>query len=667
MAEPRLVRHRRHNEVGAYLCNDTRSGGASPRRYTYNDPPDLSQAVTSAFLGVPDRPYVAGASAPPRLRNPQRAGAAFETVAELAAAGAPARCGKGTATVLDPSVRDTVRVAPEDVIVEWDGAAAALETLSAVLDQPRLAAELHDVLVYTPGSFFKEHRDSKKHPQHVMTLAVDCGGVDAGAAAPAVGGDVVFLSDHKAREYAAYGCEEGFQGDCHAHDYTTDDDDEAFVERKVLDAAAAAEMAAVHELSLGRYFKRRNAAYESAKKGFAELPAEERQARIDAARTEMSLEEGPRLRALAPGDHVDTDYSASTPPASSPSSSDASDGGGGAGSDGFRDAVCESLAPRRFRGLGTWKSRAPGDWCAWYTAVPHKVRTVQSGCRVVAVYNLLRAEDGAPRPPTGAACERAAVPPLLALPADALQRLAGFLPRAGRGEVGRVCAALRAACGPRATLDAALRGAYPYCADRALLGRSLKRGEALPLQYGDLWDATLGLGRPFAFVLQHQYSADGRDEVPLGNIRGRDAVLVEAVTAHLHARCKASAAPRCRLIPVDVYVETSGRGGGRWPVHILKLAKPWYTMTRAEKRASAKQTWGTDMELDGTPPLGAVARLPDERALYWGSTMGYVTTHTNTQIAEAVWEDLWGNMAAFSIYWYKSVVAVWGDEGSSGA
>ena len=36
-----------------------------------------------------------------------------------------------------------------------------------------------------------------------------------------------------------------------------------------------------------------------------------------------------------------------------------------------------------------WSADAPGDWCCWSITEKHRVRQVTSGCRVVAVYNIL--------------------------------------------------------------------------------------------------------------------------------------------------------------------------------------------------------------------------------------------------------------------------------------
>jgi hypothetical protein len=49
-----------------------------------------------------------------------------------------------------------------------------------------VTAELHDVLLYSPGDFFKPHVDTKKGPKHLMTLAVD-----AGLCPPCRGGELV--------------------------------------------------------------------------------------------------------------------------------------------------------------------------------------------------------------------------------------------------------------------------------------------------------------------------------------------------------------------------------------------------------------------------------------------------------------------------------------------
>lgn len=91
----------------------------------------------------------------------------------------PARYGRGEETLLDRRVRDTWEVPRSRVKIDrrrWN------RTLLPVLDQLRgdlglpeacrLKAELHSMLVYGPGQFFRTHQDSEKTDHMVGTLVV---------------------------------------------------------------------------------------------------------------------------------------------------------------------------------------------------------------------------------------------------------------------------------------------------------------------------------------------------------------------------------------------------------------------------------------------------------------------------------------------------------------
>lgn len=89
---------------------------------------------------------------------------------------APAKYGKGTETLTDPSVRDTWEVPRESVHVSWGG---QFETVLASLRDDlllppncTLRPELHSLLVYERGQFFLPHQDSEKHDGMVATLVV---------------------------------------------------------------------------------------------------------------------------------------------------------------------------------------------------------------------------------------------------------------------------------------------------------------------------------------------------------------------------------------------------------------------------------------------------------------------------------------------------------------
>lgn len=84
----------------------------------------------------------------------------------LHTASAPAPFGHRETTVHDARVRDTGRIAASALQLRWaEGAQAALQAeVARALDQPALQMQLHDLLVYGPGQFFKPHQDTEKHP-----------------------------------------------------------------------------------------------------------------------------------------------------------------------------------------------------------------------------------------------------------------------------------------------------------------------------------------------------------------------------------------------------------------------------------------------------------------------------------------------------------------------
>lgn len=91
----------------------------------------------------------------------------------------PARYGLREQTLLDANVRDTWEIPPDRVTVDerqWR------QTLLPMLDILRselglapdceLSAELHSMLVYEPGQFFRRHQDSEKADGMIGTLVV---------------------------------------------------------------------------------------------------------------------------------------------------------------------------------------------------------------------------------------------------------------------------------------------------------------------------------------------------------------------------------------------------------------------------------------------------------------------------------------------------------------
>ena len=96
----------------------------------------------------------------------------------LIAAGERAPYGKGTETLVDTSVRDCWQIDATHVGLAgraWpDSFTKVMDAVAAGLGLPaeRLNAELYKLLIYRPGGFFAEHRDTEKVPGMVATLSL---------------------------------------------------------------------------------------------------------------------------------------------------------------------------------------------------------------------------------------------------------------------------------------------------------------------------------------------------------------------------------------------------------------------------------------------------------------------------------------------------------------
>lgn len=71
-------------------------------------------------------------------------------------------------------MRDTGEIAPAALALHW--AEGALQGLLAdvalALGLDEVQAHLHNLLIYGPGQFFKQHQDTEKHPGMVATLVL---------------------------------------------------------------------------------------------------------------------------------------------------------------------------------------------------------------------------------------------------------------------------------------------------------------------------------------------------------------------------------------------------------------------------------------------------------------------------------------------------------------
>jgi hypothetical protein len=85
--------------------------------------------------------------------------------------------GKGTATLVNKMVRNTLELDPSKFRLTDDWKAAIAGVLPGVAEQlglpaDRLEAKLYKLLVYEKGGFFLPHRDSEKHDRMVASLIV---------------------------------------------------------------------------------------------------------------------------------------------------------------------------------------------------------------------------------------------------------------------------------------------------------------------------------------------------------------------------------------------------------------------------------------------------------------------------------------------------------------
>ncbi|CUI15360.1 Hypothetical protein, putative [Bodo saltans] len=167
--------------------------------------PTVTRCLHEVMYGV-DCPMWSGSTpGPVTLKTVGASSAVIDSVEDLISMCEQARCGVDGKTVTDLTVRNTLRVAADRVSVEWPALSEAVEDCAAHLGLGSgVTAQLHDVLVYRPGDFFKRHVDSIKHPHHRATLVLDTGL----PAAPFVGG-VLHVEDKSwvscgAGSYAAW-------------------------------------------------------------------------------------------------------------------------------------------------------------------------------------------------------------------------------------------------------------------------------------------------------------------------------------------------------------------------------------------------------------------------------------------------------------------------------
>ncbi len=94
--------------------------------------------------------------------------------------------GKGTETVVDPAVRRSWTLEPDQFRLtnpKWDDLVASIveDVRQALgLEGHKLSAEIYELLLYEQGGFFLPHRDGEKLDRMVATLAIILPGAHEG-------------------------------------------------------------------------------------------------------------------------------------------------------------------------------------------------------------------------------------------------------------------------------------------------------------------------------------------------------------------------------------------------------------------------------------------------------------------------------------------------------
>ena len=101
------------------------------------------------------------------------------TIKSLIKQSKPAKYGLRERTLLDKTVRDVWEIPKSRVKIDqrqwkksFDTALSQLKTSLGLSEKSKLKAELHNLIIYEPGQFFKPHQDSEKCDDMVATLVV---------------------------------------------------------------------------------------------------------------------------------------------------------------------------------------------------------------------------------------------------------------------------------------------------------------------------------------------------------------------------------------------------------------------------------------------------------------------------------------------------------------
>jgi hypothetical protein len=100
-----------------------------------------------------------------------------KTIQQLLEISSQSKFGLREKTLLDTKVRDTNEISPEKLNIQYNQQAfdemlAQMASALGLSERAKLTAHLHNLLIYSPGQFFKEHQDTEKLTDMVATLVV---------------------------------------------------------------------------------------------------------------------------------------------------------------------------------------------------------------------------------------------------------------------------------------------------------------------------------------------------------------------------------------------------------------------------------------------------------------------------------------------------------------
>ncbi|MDQ3235491.1 MAG: 2OG-Fe(II) oxygenase [Pseudobdellovibrionaceae bacterium] len=157
-----------------------------------------------------------------RLDNSKRFGPPFtpQKLKQLFELGQPASFGKGSATLLDPNVRNTMEIKGGRLQVEGPQWIHSVNQMLnqllvnlGITDVNSVELTLHNLLVYGKGQFFKPHQDSEKTDNMIASLVIVLPTRHTGGELIVYNGETVKKFEHRFHGEQAHAV--AFYADCH--------------------------------------------------------------------------------------------------------------------------------------------------------------------------------------------------------------------------------------------------------------------------------------------------------------------------------------------------------------------------------------------------------------------------------------------------------------------